>query len=144
MTQCGLTTKIFVMLFFHKDVVTFQRGQEGMHVHTQFVRQLTRAISTHHKTFADILISRLVVQANLFIEHDVGVVFWQTDDRGRNLVSGFHFIEETFTLLADQNRPTAADRFRDQIGRRLFHGRVDLDFAHIHGAGIDALQQSNT
>ena len=111
-----------------------------MHVHIQFVRQLTRAVSTDYKTTANVFVSGLVVQTNLLIENDVGIVFRQTDDRCRNLVAGFHFIEETFAFLADQNRTTTTDCFRNQVGSGLFHSRMDLDFTHVHSTGTDVFQ----
>jgi hypothetical protein len=62
----------------------------------------------------------------------------------RDFIAGLHFVEEAVPLLVDQNRPAAANRFGNQVRGFLLNGRVDLNFAHIHGTCADALQQRDT
>lgn len=40
--QRGGPAKLFIMLFFHRPVVAFEGGEEGMVIHPQFLRQFPR------------------------------------------------------------------------------------------------------
>ncbi|MNS54892.1 hypothetical protein D3C72_877100 [compost metagenome] len=80
----------------------------------------------------------------MLIKHDVGVFFRQGDDLRRDFVAGFHFVEETAALLANQDSATATNGFGNQIRRVLLHGRVDLNFAHIHSTCANTFQQRDT
>lgn len=79
-TQRGGTTEIFIVLFFHKAIVTFKRGKERMIVNAQFVRQFARRAGAGHQAFRNVLVSRFVFRSDMLIKHDVSVMFRQRDD----------------------------------------------------------------
>ena len=80
----------------------------------------------------------------MLVEDDVSIVFRQSDNRRRDFIAGLHLVEEAVPLLVNENSAAAANRFGNQIRGLLLDGRVNLNFAHVHGAGADAFQQRDT
>ena len=80
----------------------------------------------------------------MLVEDDVSIVFRQSDNRRRDFIAGLHLVEEAVPLLVYENSAAAANRFGNQIRGLLLDGRVNLNFAHVHGAGADAFQQRDT
>ena len=142
--QRGGTAKVIVMLFFNEAVVALQRIEKSMVIHPQFFRQLARRAGAGDETFGDVLVGGFVFRPHVLVKDDIREVLRQRDNRGGDLIAGLHFVEEAVSLRVHQNRPAAANRFGNQIRGLLFDGRVDLDFAHIHGARADAFKQRDT
>ncbi|MNS58333.1 hypothetical protein D3C72_912490 [compost metagenome] len=137
-------TKIIVVLFFHKAVVTLQGVEEGVVIHPQGFSQRFWRAGTGHQAFGYVLIRRFVFRANVLIKDDVSVFLWQRDNLRRDFVAGLHFVEETAALLAHQDSAAATDRFGNQVRGVLLNGRVNLNLAHIDGACANTFQQRDT
>ena len=78
--QRGGTTKIVIMLFFNEAVVTFQRREESVVIHTQRFSQGFWRAGAGHETFCDVLIRGFVFGTYVLVKDDVCVFLRQRDD----------------------------------------------------------------
>ena len=79
--QCGGTAKILIVLLLNKAVVALKRGEKRVVIDTKLLCQFTRGAGAGDQATGDVLICGFVFCANMFVKHNVSVLFRQRDNR---------------------------------------------------------------